>query len=157
MNPCPGGCDSIKSCDCSAEQLKRYRNKLSVPLLDRIDIQIELGRLDYRHLTMDEADCGETSTRVRARVCRARQLQLARQGYVNSRLNSRDLARICRLKSDSKQMLKLAIDKLRLTARSYHKLLKLARTIADLAEENLILKPHVSEAISYRQQDRQRL
>jgi len=155
MNPCPGGCDSIKSCNCSAEQLKRYRNKLSVPLLDRIDIQIELGRLDYRHLIMQEANSGETSALVRERVWRARQLQLGRQGYVNSRLNRRDLARFCSLEADSKQVLKLAIDKLRLTARSYHKLLKLARTIADLSGENLIMDSHVSEAIAYRQQDRQ--
>jgi magnesium chelatase family protein len=156
MNPCPGGCDSMKSCNCSAEQLKRYRNKLSVPLLDRIDIQIELGRLDYLHLTMQEATCGETSSLVRERVWRARQLQLVRQGYVNSHLNNHDLARFCSLQADSKKVLKLAIDKLRLTARSYHKLLKLARTIADLSAEDLILKSHVSEAISYRQQDRQR-
>jgi len=156
MNPCPGGCDSIKSCDCSADQLRRYRNKLSVPLLDRIDIQIELGRLDYRHLVMQEADCGETSTLVRERVQRARQLQLVRQGYVNSRLNSRDLARFCSLQAGSKQMLELAIEKLRLTARSYHKLLKLARTIADISAEENILDTHVSEAISYRQKDRQR-
>ena len=156
MNPCPGGCDSIKSCNCSAEQLKRYRNKLSVPLLDRIDIQIELGRLDYRHLIMQEANCGETSTLVRERVWRARELQLVRQGYVNSRLTNRDLARFCNLEADSKQVLKLAIEKLRLTARSYHKLLKLARTIADLSAAEIILNAHVSEAISYRQQDRQR-
>ena len=156
MNPCPGGCDSIKSCDCSADQLRRYRNKLSVPLLDRIDIQIELGRLDYRHLVMQETDCGETSTLVRERVQRARQLQLVRQGYVNSRLNSRDLARFCSLQAGSKQVLELAIEKLRLTARSYHKLLKLARTIADISAEENILDTHVNEAISYRQQDRQR-
>jgi magnesium chelatase family protein len=157
MNPCPGGCDSIKSCDCSAEQLKRYRNKLSVPLLDRIDIQIELGRLDYQHLIMQETHFGETSSMVRERVCRARQLQLVRQGYTNSRLNNRDLTRFCSLEPDSQQVLMIAIDKLRLTARSYHKILKLARTIADLAREDLILKSHVSEAISYRQQDRLRL
>jgi magnesium chelatase family protein len=104
---------------------------------------------------MQAGNCGETSTLVRERVWRARQLQLARQGYVNSRLNNRDLARFCSLEAGSKQVLELAIEKLRLTARSYHKLLKLARTIADISAEEKILDAHVSEAISYRQQDRQ--
>jgi magnesium chelatase family protein len=156
MNPCPGGCDSIKSCICSAEQLRRYRNKLSVPLLDRIDIQIELGRLDHQHLIKAKGNCGETSNQVRERVCNARQLQLTRQGYINSRLTIRDLERFCSLLPDSEQMLVVAIDKLRLTARSYHKLLKLARTIADLAAADVIRVEHIAEAISYRQQDKHR-
>ena len=156
MNPCPGGCDSIKSCVCSAEQLSRYRNKLSAPLLDRIDIQIELGRLDYQHLIMGKGNCGETSTEVRERVCSARQLQLARQGYINSHLTIRGLTRFCNLQPDSEQVLVAAIDKLHLTARSYHKLLKLARTIADLAAAEDIRMEHIAEAVSYRQTDKRR-
>ena len=150
MNPCPGGCDSIKTCDCSPQQLSRYRNKLSAPLLDRIDIQIELGRLDYQHLIMGKGTCGETSTEVRERVCSARQLQLARQGYINSHLTIRDLTRFCSLQPDSEQVLVAAIDKLHLTARSYHKLLKLARTIADLAQAEAIRVEHIAEAIAFR-------
>ena len=156
MNPCPGGCDSIRACDCSPEQLTRYRHKLSAPLLDRIDIQIELGRLDHRHLIKEKNRSAETSDQVRVRVCSARNLQLARQGCLNAQLNNRDLTQVCRLNPKLEHTLGSAIEKLRLTARRYHKLLKLARTIADLATAEQICESHVAEAISYRQQDRPR-
>ncbi len=156
MNPCPGGCDSIKACDCSPEQLGRYRNKLSAPLLDRIDIQIELSRLEHQQLIPDKGKSAETSSAVRKRVISARNLQLARQGCVNSRLGNRELAEVCRLSKKIEQILMTAIDKFRLSARSYHKLLKLARTSADLAAAENICETHIAEAISYRRQDRWR-
>jgi magnesium chelatase family protein len=156
MNPCPGGCDSIKACDCSPQQLSRYRNKLSAPLLDRIDIQIELNRLEYRELSGPAGDRNESSKSVRARVSRARDLQLARQGCVNARLGNRELSRFCRLDEAAENTLLRALDKLRLSARSYHKLLKLARSIADLAGAEDIGMGHVAEAILYRQQDKRR-
>ena len=157
LNPCPGGCDSIKTCDCSPQQLSRYRNKLSAPLLDRIDIQIELGRLPNHELLSETKGPAETSEQVRQRVCAARQRQLARQSCVNANLENQQLLDACRLDNNLEQMLVRAIDKLRLSARSYHKLLKLARTIADLSHSEQITETHITEAISYRQRDRHRV
>ena len=154
MNPCPGGCDSIASCDCSPEQLNRYRKKLSAPLLDRIDIQIELGRLARDELTGAKNNTGENSKQVRTRVSAARVLQLNRQGCLNSVLDNRRMLEVCSTDRKTREMLVYAIDKLRLSARSYHKILKLARTIADLAQAERISEAHMAEAISYRRQNR---
>jgi len=154
MNPCPGGCDSIASCECSSEQLKRYRNKLSAPLLDRVDIQIELGRLARDELTGSKDEARENSKQVRERVSAARALQLKRQGRLNSVLTNRQMLDFCRLDRKSEETLLYAIDKLRLSARSYHKILRLARTIADLSRAERISETHVAEAITYRRQNR---
>ncbi len=155
MNPCPGGCDSIAACDCSPGQLNRYRHKLSAPLLDRIDIQIELGRLAHRQLLSANREKRETSSTVRQRVSAARQLQWQRQGCLNAQLDNRALQRACHLGADVEARLQVAIDKLGLSARSYHKLLKLARSIADLARCRDIDSSHLGEAISCRRQQRQ--
>jgi magnesium chelatase family protein len=154
MNPCPGGCDSIAACDCSTEQLNRYRHKLSAPLLDRIDIQIELGRLRQQQLLAERDKPVENSAVVRQRVTAARQLQLERQGCLNAHLENRKLKRVCRLESASEARLVKAIDKLGLSARSFHKLLKLARSIADLAHSPDIADCHLTEAIACRRHDR---
>jgi magnesium chelatase family protein len=154
MNPCPGGCESISECDCSAEQLNRYRNKLSAPLLDRIDIQIELGRLQQRELLAQRETPVESSATVRERVTEARRLQLDRQGCLNAQLDNHGLQRVCRLESAVEARLVKAIDKLGMSARSYHKLLKLARSIADLAMQANIGDQHLAEAIACRRQDR---
>lgn len=156
MNPCPGGCDSILSCACSAEQLNRYRNKLSAPLMDRIDIQIELPRLDSHELLNRNQTRQEGSDSVRKRVSQTRLRQLRRQQCLNSRLSNHQIERHCALDAASEKTLMTAIDKLKLTARSYHKLLKLARTIADMADLQDIQQAHLLEAISYRQQDKRR-
>jgi magnesium chelatase family protein len=150
MNPCPGGCPSIAACQCSAEQLTRYRNKLSAPLLDRIDIQIELPPLDRSELMEREGPPPEDSASVRERVIAARNRQIRRQGRLNARLDSGDIDDFCTLNPDSSALLGSAIDKLKLSARSYHRLLKLARTIADLAGDEAITTAAVSEAIGYR-------
>ena len=154
MNPCPGGCDSILACQCSPEQLNRYRNKLSAPLLDRIDIQIELPRLEKNELLGKDRSHREPSAEVRRRVWQTRQRQLGRQGCLNGQLNNRQLEAVCILDEGCERLLMKSIDKLKLTARSYHKLLKLARTIADMAEIDQIQQTHIAEAITYRQQDR---
>ena len=154
MNPCPRGCDSIVSCDCSAEQLNRYRNKLSAPLMDRIDIQIELPRLESHELLNRKQVRQESSDIVRLRVTQTRERQLQRQHCLNSRLTNHQIDDFCELDETSEKILMTAIDKLKLTARSYHKLLKLARTIADMADEKNIQQMHLLEAISYRQQDK---
>ncbi len=156
MNPCPGGCESIRQCDCSPQQLSRYRDKLSAPLLDRIDIQIELGRLSQQELLGANRDDNETSAEVRARVERARRIQLKRQGCLNAQLDNRGIMRHCRLHAAPAKLLADAIDKLRLSARSYHKLLRIARTLADLEAADELDGRQVTEAISYRQQERQR-
>jgi magnesium chelatase family protein len=123
-------------------------------LLDRIDIQIELGRLEHQQLIIEKEKATQTSSEVRQRVCNARKLQLARQGCVNARLSHKDLDQMCGLSRTLQQTLINGIEKLRLSTRSYHKLLKLARTIADLAAAGTINETHIAEAISYRRQDR---
>jgi len=150
MNPCPGGCESIEACQCSHEQLSRYRNKLSAPLLDRIDILIELPRVGKQDLLQQKIRHQEPSRAVRQRVCRSHELQLQRQGCLNGRLNNRQLEALCPLDRHSEALINKAIDKLKLSARSYHRLLKLSRTIADLADLQAINTDCVSEAISYR-------
>ncbi len=154
MNPCPGGCESILRCHCSVEQLNRYRNKLSAPLMDRIDIQIELPRLEHAELLNSNHRQQETSQQVRARVIATRERQLRRQGCLNAKLGNQQIERYCALDRDAKRILIASIDKLKLTARSYHKVLRLARSIADMANEVDILPPHLAEAIAYRRQDR---
>jgi magnesium chelatase family protein len=154
MNPCPSGCDSILSCHCSPEQLNRYRNKLSAPLLDRIDIQIELPRLEKNELLGKDTCERECSAEVRQRVTKTRQRQLDRQGCLNGQLNNRQIEINCHLDEAGEELLMASIDKLKLTARSYHKLLKLARTIADMAGFESIAQNHIAEAITYRQQER---
>lgn len=150
MNPCPGGCESIEACQCSAEQLSRYKNKLSAPLLDRIDIQIELPRLRQQELMQQKIQQQQTSEQVRQRVTSARQLQLQRQQCLNAHLDNAQIEQFCALDTPSQQLLSQAIDKLRLSARGYHRLLKLARTIADLGQQPDITLACISEAIGYR-------
>ena len=156
MNPCPGGCESIEDCECSPELLNRYRSKISAPLLDRIDIQIELGRLEQQQLLKLKGKPVETSATVRKRVQYARERQAERQGCLNGHLDNRELERVCRLETQIEARLAGAVDKLRLSARSYHKLLKLARSIADLGDCRNIEENHIAEAVSYRQLDRRR-
>ncbi len=154
MNPCPGGCDSIRLCDCSHEQVNRYRNKLSAPLMDRIDIQIELPRLEKEELMRKTNQKPEPSRIVRTRVEQTRDRQASRQGCLNGQLNNQQIEQYCVLDKNCERLLMNSIDKLKLTARSYHKLLKLARTIADMAELESITQSHLAEAISYRRQER---
>ena len=150
MNPCPGSCESIQSCQCSNEQLSRYKNKLSAPLLDRIDIQIELPRLPQQQLLQQKINQQETSAVIRQRVIQAREVQLKRQGCLNAQMSNQQIEDICVLDATSQQILSQAIDKLKLSARSYHRLLKLGRSIADLAGREQISSQCISEAIGYR-------
>ena len=109
MNPCPGGCDSIQTCECSPQQLNRYRHRLSAPLLDRVDIQIELARLQHRELLNANRGAAETSEMVRARVAAARQRQLKRQDCINADLDNQDLLEACAPDNKLEQMLLQAI------------------------------------------------
>jgi magnesium chelatase family protein len=154
MNPCPCGYlgDPSGRCRCTSEQVQRYRNRLSGPFLDRIDLQIEVPRLSCREL---DGAKGETSTAVRYRVTRARERQYQRSGALNSSLDHNALETVCRLDTGTREMLHLAMERLQLSARAYHRILKVARTIADMADSGSIESPHISEAITYRRMDRQ--
>ena len=155
MNPCPCGYagDPRGRCGCSAAAVARYRQRLSGPLVDRIDMHVELAGLPVGHL-MDAGPALESSAVVAARVIGARERQIARQGLLNSRLNPRQIERHCRLGAGARSLLKTAIDRLGLSARAYHRVLKLARTCADLADQSDIRLDDVSEAVNLRALDR---
>ncbi|MFA5241697.1 MAG: YifB family Mg chelatase-like AAA ATPase [Sulfuricella sp.] len=150
MNPCPCGYLGHPNgkCRCTPDQVSRYRSKISGPLLDRIDMQIEVPALPERELTQDAA--GEPSAAIRSRVEAARQLQLARQGKPNARLTSKEIDLHCQPDAAGMTLLRQAISRLDLSARAYHRILKMARTISDLAGEQQIAPAHIAEAVQYR-------
>jgi magnesium chelatase family protein len=158
MNPCPCGYLGHPSgkCRCTPDQIARYRARISGPLLDRIDLQIEVPSLpaDAFPARRGSSGEGEASAVVRERVASAAARQRSRQGKANSQLQTRELERWCTLDADSEAMLKQAFARLSLSARAYHRILKVARTIADLAGEDALCAGHVAEAISYRRLDR---
>jgi magnesium chelatase family protein len=150
MNPCPCGYLGHSSgvCRCSPDLIQRYQNRVSGPLLDRIDIQIEVGPVDADILAA-EAD-GESSSAIAARVQAATKVQLQRQGKRNQYLNTRDIDRLCKLDKQGKALLKRSMERFQWSGRAYHRILRVARTIADLANSERITEAHVSEAIQYR-------
>lgn len=156
MNPCPCGYlgDTQHQCRCTPDQIARYRGRISGPLLDRIDMQIEVPRVPQAQLRSGAPTDGETSATVRARVSIARERQLARAGQLNHQLGTRDIDRDCRLDDAGHALLDQAMQRFGLSARSYHRILKVARTIADLAGAERIASTHLSEAIGYRRFDR---
>ena len=150
MNPCACGYLGHYGgrCKCTPDQVLRYRSKISGPLLDRIDIQIEVPAVPPQDLSRTTG--GETSDVVRERVVAARARMIARQGKENARLAARDIEKHCALDEKSTTLLKKAISSLGLSARGYHRILKVARTIADLGATESISAGHVAEAIQYR-------
>lgn len=155
MNPCPQGysCDGKNLCQCTPQQQYKHRSRISAPFLDRIDIHIEVPRIDNQMLDAD-APKGESSDAIRRRINIAYQNQLKRGPRFNAELNVKEIESFCLLKAKEKQLLETAMDKLKLSARAYHRILKLARTIADIENSQNIEMPHLSEAISYRSLDR---
>ena len=153
MNPCPCGYagDAIGRCHCTPDQIARYRSRISGPLLDRIDLKLEVPRVNHAELRAGQA--GETSASVRERVCAARERQLARSGKPNAWLNNRETERDCALAERDHALLDRAVERLGLSARAYHRILRVARTIADLAASPAIEAVHLSEAIQYRRFD----
>jgi magnesium chelatase family protein len=158
MNPCPCGylTDPRRTCRCTTGQINRYRQKISGPLLDRIDIHVEVPSVGYRDLT---AGCeGERSKTIKERVDKARDMQKKRFANssisCNARMTNRHIKKYCVPDEDSNRLIEMAIDKLGLSARAYTRILKVARTIADLENEEDIKSWHVSEAIQYRNLDR---
>ncbi|MCX5853025.1 MAG: YifB family Mg chelatase-like AAA ATPase [Deltaproteobacteria bacterium] len=158
MNPCPCGYygDTKRSCRCSPQQIRQYQSRISGPLMDRIDIHIEVPSVKYRDLTGKSA--GESSPDIAERVNRARGMQDRRFQDNNIRFNARmsdkQIKAYCIIDDDSQKLIEMAIDRLGLSARAYTKILKIARTIADLDEEEAIRSSHVAEAIQYRNLDR---
>jgi magnesium chelatase family protein len=150
MNPCPCGYlnDSSRDCSCSQQSIERYQHRISGPFLDRIDLQVEVPRVPYSKLRGDEQT--EESLDVRKRVTKARESQLARQAKSNAKLSTAELKKLCDLDETSQALLAQAVTHFGLSARAYQRTLKVARTIADLADEEKILSTHVAEALQYR-------
>jgi magnesium chelatase family protein len=157
MNPCPCGFlgDSQKACKCTPDKVQRYRNRLSGPLLDRLDLHIEVPRVALDVMRKETRDI-EPSARVAERVLRARERQRDRQQTTNARLNNREVERYCRPTAEGAQLLERAAAMLNLSARAYHRVLKVARTVADLAGKEVIEPSHISEAMTLRRLDRMR-
>jgi magnesium chelatase family protein len=156
MYPCPCGYagDPEKACTCSHQTVTRYQKRISGPMLDRIDIHIEVPRVDFEKLSDNRR--GEASDEIRARVEKARQRQRARfAGLDNGVMTNADMRvaevrQFCELDDAGQQLIKAAMTQLQLSARAYHRILKLARTIADLAGEESIQSTHLAEALQYR-------
>lgn len=158
MNLCPCGYYGAKdkNCSCTETQISRYINKISGPMLDRIDIHIEVEAVDYEKL--ESSQKGETSEEIRKRVNKARKVAQERYKeygiYSNSELTPRLIDKYCTLGRSEKEILKNAFDKMGFSARAYGRILKVARTIADLDEKENIEVKHIAEAIRYRELDR---
>ncbi len=154
MNPCPCGHAGEARCRCTAAQLARYRGRLSGPLIDRIDMHVEVAALPVRELLRAAAAPPESAASVGVRVAAAQGLQLARQGGLNARLDGRELERHCALDGRSRQLLGAALTRLGLSARAYHRVLKVARTAAELAAAPQIRAVDIAEAVALRVLDR---
>jgi magnesium chelatase family protein len=158
MNPCPCGYygDQTRVCRCTPQQIRQYQARISGPLLDRIDIHIDVPSVRYRDLTAKSS--GESSGAIKERIDRARFMQKKRfegeNTQFNARMSDKQIKVSCTIDDDSQKLIEMAIEKLGLSARAYTKVLKVARTIADIGEEEKIRSSHVAEAIQYRNLDR---
>jgi len=156
MNPCPCGYygDPEKECRCSPSEIMRYQKKISGPLLDRIDLQIEVPRVKFEELKNEKA--GESSEKIRERIEMARQIQkerfkkIKRDIFTNAEMTSKETEELCQLDNEAENLLKKAIENWYLSARSYYRILKVARTIADLVQSEIIKSDHIAEALRYR-------
>jgi len=159
MNPCPCGyfTDIRRDCECSADQIQRYRSRLSGPLLDRIDIHIEVPPLAPGEVARSgEEPTQESAKNLSERISEARERMLQRQGVDNATLGNQDVRQHCRITSRERRYLDMCTEKLGLSTRGYFKILKVARTIADLSGETDVTRQHLTEAVSYRKLDRKR-
>jgi magnesium chelatase family protein len=159
MNPCPCGyyTDPKRNCHCTTTQIQRYLSKISGPLLDRIDIHIEVSSLKYKEIASQTLT--ESSAQIREKIQKARDIQqkrLAKENvFTNAVMNHKQIKEFCGLDAAAGELLKMAMEELNFSARAYDKILKISRTIADLAGAKTIQPEHISEAIQYRCLDRQ--
>ena len=161
MNPCPCGYfgDTVRECRCPDVDVERYRSRVSGPLLDRIDIHLEVPAVPYRDLVAPDAEESSAAVRQRVELARVRQRERFRDCpglHANAHMTARDLRRYCPLSDSVERLLREAVGRLGLSARAYHRILKIGRTIADLAGADELSATHVSEAIQYRSLDRRR-
>ncbi len=154
-NPCPCGYygDPVKPCTCGETAVRRYQQRISGPILDRFDIQLDVQRVDHDKLT--DARAGEPSLTIQERVEAARQRQRDRYKELshvgaNSDLGASEIEQFCKMEDSAEKLLSIAMRKLNLSARAYHRILKVSRTIADLSGSEVILTEHVAEAVQYR-------
>ena len=159
MNPCPCGYfgDLKRECRCSPVQVQRYRQRISGPLLDRIDLHIEVPAVEYRDISSTRAEESSSAIRERvaaARVCQQERFSSDKKTNCNARMSTRHLKQHCKLGEDSEELIRVAMTELNLSARAYDRILKVSRTIADLEQAAEITPEHVSEAIQYRTFDR---
>ena len=157
MNPCPcGNYPDLSRCNCTSGQIGHYLSKISQPFLDRMDICIEAPRMEYEMLSSRRKE--EGSSEIRKRVCQARKVQKLRYretpGVLNATLNPREIEKYCHLGDSEEKLMRQAFQTLGLTARTYHKVLKVARTIADMEDSKEIREPHLKEALGYRTIDK---
>lgn len=152
MNPCPCGFYGQMDgrCQCSESQIHRYQTRISGPLLDRMDLHVSVPLLAKGSLSTNTVASGETTAVIKARVTKARQIQLNRSGQINARLAEKEIKQVCRLRSADQELLEDAMEAFKLSARAYHRVLKVARSIADLADSLDINGEHLMEALSYR-------
>jgi magnesium chelatase family protein len=159
MNPCPCGYsgDPYQNCRCTAEQIQRYLVKLSGPFMDRVDLHVEVPALAVEDLALIEREPLESSASIRERVLRARERQEQRQGKCNAELGVSELNRVCCLLPAAQTVLQQVMQKFHFSARIYHRILKVALTIADLKNTDAITPEEISEALLYRCLDKQKL
>lgn len=156
LNPCPCGYfgDPDRSCECSLGQIQNYRNRISGPLLDRIDLQVEVPRIPHKVLRMKNTS-SINSENTKKLVLKSRRIQLQRNlGKSNAQLDGKEIEQFIPLSEPLLDFLAQVVDQLRLSARAYHRIIKVSRTIADLAGSELVQQSHLAEAISFRGFDR---
>ncbi|QBZ82189.1 Competence protein ComM [Hydrogenovibrio crunogenus] len=144
----------VDSCQDTPEQVLRYRRKISGPLLDRIDCHLEVPPVDFDALSGEREKGAETSAEVRERVMTCQTLQKTRQGCLNTELTPKQLEQYVTLQSDSKKLLEQAVNRMGMSARGYHRILRVARTLADMQQQEAVQMAHIAESISYRSLDK---
>jgi magnesium chelatase family protein len=151
MNPCPCGYLGSERCSCSPDQINRYRGKISGPLLDRIDLQVQVSKMENRQLLNQRTESsGESNQQIKQRITAARKRQIKRQGKINNQLSSLELKNICPLNSEQQALMNNAINRFALSTRGFYRVLRVARSIADLESRDTVATEDYQEALSYR-------